>query len=137
MRSAVNDAVADSAYLAVGAYDLGIALAKCIHKGIKSLGMCGHGAHCGIFSAVGCLVLDRTVLKTDLFAKSLCNDLFVVHINKLIFERRAAGIDYQYLHILHPFRSCRTLMLKLWAKPIKILSNGCQILFVHRIRHKL
>ena len=48
-------------------------------------------------------VLDMTI-DTDTVAVALCNNALVLHIDKLVLQRGAAGIDYKNLHVNKSFQ---------------------------------
>ena len=51
----------------------------------------------------------RTV-NSDTFRKTFCENLFGVHIQKLVFKRRAAGVNNEYFHLIS-FESARVVMI--------------------------
>jgi hypothetical protein len=105
--AAVSESVtycADLVYACDNA-ELGIG-EKLKHKG-DSFVVGGHGVVCLIIFLAGALVCDSTG-KSDLFAQTLSQNLAALHIEKLILERAASGIDYQNFHKLRPFLSLRS-----------------------------
>ena len=99
--SALNYTVSDSGNLIKGVDNLGLALCHCINNCFKCLAVGGHRSIGGISPAVRRFMGNSSGYAYS-FAKSLSQNLFVFHINKLIFKRRASCINYKYFHLKIP-----------------------------------
>ena len=82
------------------------------HK-LKCLCVSGHGNGELIILSAGNLELEAR-LAAYLLANTLCDNCFVVHINKLELKRRAACVDNQYFHFSISFQIyyCQNLSVK-------------------------
>ena len=74
---------------------------KNIFNCLKSLGVIVHRSLALDFLTVLGLKADKRAVCADPFTITLCKHSLAAHINKLIFKRRAACIDYQYIHYKH------------------------------------
>ena len=95
--AALHYAVTDSRNFIKRINNLSVALCKGVNHRLKSLAVGGHGGLGGVFSAVGSLVRN-SARNAYSFAKTLCEYLLVIHINKLIFQRGAARVYNKNFH---------------------------------------
>ena len=102
--TAVEHAVADSVYLAHGGDHAVLRAYELVDRCGDSLGMRGHGdiRFKNLLVADQRGVLEMTV-NADALAQALSHDLFGLHVDQLILERGAAGIDNKDLHYLFSF----------------------------------
>ena len=103
--AAVDYAVADGADLVHGGHNAVLRRGELVHDGGNGLGMGGHGD----FLIENALALDkRSVLEVavdaDALAEALGQNGLVVHVEKLILEGGASGIDNQNFHSINSFR---------------------------------
>ena len=96
--AAVNEAVTYCAYLAYVSDNAKLGIGKELENESDSLVVRGHGILLLVVGLTGTLVSDGT-RKTDLFAKTSCQDLARSHIKKLILKRAASCIDNQDFHV--------------------------------------
>ena len=83
--------------------DLALAGGEYLNELLERLGVCRELAVSLDCPAVERGVLDMTV-DTDTVAVALCNNALVLHIDKLVLQRGAAGIDYKNLHVNKSFQ---------------------------------
>ena len=68
------------------------------NKAVEGIGMGRHGNVSFILSAVGGFMSNCAGV-TDTLTKTLCKDVFVFHVDKLVFKGRATGVYNQNLHL--------------------------------------
>ena len=59
--------------------------------------MSRHRSFCDLLVQAG-LLIGQTSVNTDSLAKTLCQNFFTFGVDQLIFQRRTAAVDYQYIH---------------------------------------
>ena len=97
-RAALDDPVADGSDLIKRVDDLALAFQKGILDPAERDSMVRKVCVSRKRSAVEGLPLDMASRDADALAEALGDDLFVLHIDELIFEGRAPAVDDQYLH---------------------------------------
>ena len=104
LLTAVEHAVTDSVYLAHGGDNAVLGAYELVDRCGDSLGMRGHGdiRFKNLLVADQRGVLEMTV-NADALAQALGHDLFGLHVDQLILQRGAAGIDNKDLHYLFSF----------------------------------
>lgn len=75
-----------------------------VNERLRRLRVGGHRDFGGIIGLAGGVVGDFAV-DADPLTDTLGDDLVLVHIKKLILQRRASRVDYEYIHNKnkHPF----------------------------------
>ena len=101
--SALYYSVAYGGDLAHAVDDLALAGGEYLNELLERLGVGRELAVSLDCPAVERGVLDMTV-DTDTVAVALCNNALVLHIDKLVLQRGAAGIDYKNLHVNKSFQ---------------------------------
>ena len=104
-RAALDDAVADCGNLAEILDDADLAVEQRILDLLKRFGVVLHADLDLLLAAVRGLVAENAHLKADLLAVALGEHLLVVHVDQLILERGAAGVDNQNFHYVFPLWS--------------------------------
>ena len=95
--AAVDDAVADGADLVHIGQAAVLLVQQAVDERLRRLRVGGHGNLGGEVGLAGGVVRDFAV-DADALTKPLGDDLPRVHIEKLILQRRAARVDYEYIH---------------------------------------
>ena len=104
-RAALDDAVADCGNLAEILDDADLAVEQRILDLLERFGVVLHADLDLLLAAVRGLVTENAHLKADLLAVALGEHLLVVHVDQLILERGAAGVDNQNFHYVFPLWS--------------------------------
>ena len=99
--AALHDTMPHRGDLAHGIEHLALALAQHLLHLLKSAGVSGKLNLVAEFTARVGRAADRTA-RADALANALCDHALVGHIKQLIFQRRAACVDYQNLHSMIP-----------------------------------
>ena len=101
--SALYYSVAYGGDLAHAVDDLALAGGEYLNELLERLGV---GRELAV--SLDCPAVERGVLDmavdTDTVAVALCNNALVLHIDKLVLQRGAAGIDYKNLHVNKSFQ---------------------------------
>ena len=101
--SALYYSVAYGGDLAHAVDDLALAGGEYLNELLERLGV---GRELTV--SLDCPAVERGVLDmavdTDTVAVALCNNALVLHIDKLVLQRGAAGIDYKNLHVNKSFQ---------------------------------
>ena len=102
--AAVDDTVADGADLVHIGQASVLLVQQTVNERLRRLRVGGHGDVGGIIGLAGGVVGDFAV-DADPLTDTLGDDLVLVHIKKLILQRRASRVDYEYIHNKnkHPF----------------------------------
>ena len=90
--STLNYAVTYCGNLAHGVNYLAIAGGKNLYQLFKSFGVGGEGAGSLVFVSGGGDLVGNVAVDTDSVAVALCDDRFIIHVQKLILQRRASGV---------------------------------------------
>ena len=102
--AAVNNAVADSVDLLHAGDNTVLGAGELINDRGNGFGMSGHG---DIFVEHRLIADERGVLEVTVdayaLAQTLCQDTLGVHVEELVFQRGAAGVDDKNFHGLVPF----------------------------------
>ena len=93
----VKNAVADGLDFADVGNNFVFAFGKKLYKLLKSFFVGGEGNVIFGFPACGGFVADVAAY-ADSFAKTLCDNFFGVHLDKLVLKGRAACVDNKYFH---------------------------------------
>ena len=96
-RATLHHSVTERGNLAEIVHDLAVAGGESFLDRVECLCVGWHGNFGHIGLAVD-LVCELAAVHADSFAKTLCDDRLVVHINELIFERGTACIDNKNFH---------------------------------------
>ena len=91
-RAALHDTVTDRGHFVQAVDDLAFAAQQRVFDDVERGGVVGHRDIAFDDLAVGGFVGEFAV-DTDAFAVALCQNRLVLHINQLIFQRGAAGVD--------------------------------------------
>ena len=95
--AAVCEAVADGTDLVHALDDAPFGVGEELEDQLDGLVVGGHGVALGVGRLTGTLVGD-VARRADLLAETLRQHLVLVHVEKLILQRRATGINDQYFH---------------------------------------
>ena len=101
-RTALRHTVADCCNLGQIFNNAVLFVGQRLRHQLEGLCVVLHGCIVLCSAAIRCLMAEASDFLPNSFTVSLCKHLFVVHINQLIFQRGAAGINNQYLHVDPP-----------------------------------
>jgi hypothetical protein len=96
--AAVSEAVTDRADLVYAGDNSVLGVCEQLKDESNSFIVSRHRVICLVGFFAGALVCDRAG-QADLFAKSLCKHLTVLHVEELILQRAASGVDNQNFHV--------------------------------------
>ena len=91
--AALDDPVADGSDLIEGIDDFAVAFEKGVLDIAERGGVVRKVRVCRVLTAVEGLPFDVAAGDADALAKALGDDLLIVHIDELIFERRTPAVD--------------------------------------------
>ena len=103
LLAAVEDAVTDSVDLLHALDDAVLLVDKGLQNSLDGFVM---GGHWDVNGVEGLLAFDlglicELTVDADTLADALGADLFCLHVEQLILERRAAGVDDQNIHLTY------------------------------------
>ena len=98
LLAAVNHAVTDSVDLGHGADDAVLSVDQSVQNSLDSLGVSGHSHISALNDLLALGLIGKLAIDTDALAQTLGQDLLSLGVEQLILQRRAAGIDNQYVH---------------------------------------
>ena len=96
--AALHNAVTNGGNLAQVADDTHFAVGQGVFHLLESGGVVLHGNLDVLGTAVSGLVTENAHFQTDALAVALAQHLLILHVNELVFQRRAARIDNQNFH---------------------------------------